>query len=67
MMRLMRRDGTFEELPGAETADLEGEEVVFRDSVGSIVARYPKLEVTVMGISEEIVEAVEQQRDRQPD
>ena len=47
MLRLLRADGSIEEVEPAETAELEGEELVCRDARGQAVARYDAQEITL--------------------
>ena len=53
MLRLLRADGSIEEVEQAETAELEGEELICRNEQGRPVARYDKHEITIYGLSKE--------------
>jgi len=49
MFYLIRTDGSFEVVPGAMSAGLEGEDLVCRDESGDEVGRFHKLSVLIYG------------------
>ena len=63
MLRLLRADGSIEEVEQAETAELEGKELICRDGRGKPVARYDKREITIYGLSQETADQVIEEQD----
>ena len=49
MIRILRTDGTIEDVSRALSAEVKGKEVVCLDRKGIIVARYPSDTVTLFG------------------
>jgi hypothetical protein len=48
-MHLMMANGSYKELPLAESAEIEGDDLVLRDAAGAIVETLGRMTVTAFG------------------
>jgi len=55
MIRLIKSDSSYEELPGAVSAQEDGDEVLFISDSRVVVARYPKREVLAYSRDSDLV------------
>ncbi len=48
-MHLMMADGSYKEVPHAETAEVEGDNLILRDAAGAVVETLGRMTVTAFG------------------
>ena len=48
-MHLMMADGSYKEVPLAESADIEGDDLVLRDAAGAVIETLGRMSVTAFG------------------